>query len=154
MKRVFLIISVLLVLASCNARSGNPPSKGSSISGGATVIQMTDATFKKLVFNYDENKEWKYEGTMPAIIDFYATWCGPCRQLSPVVEEIAKEYSGKIVVYKVDTDQENVLARKLGISGLPTLFFIPVKGQPGMTMGVLPKESIVKAINDVLLIKK
>ena len=109
MKRGLFVTLMLLAMVSCNARPGNPPTKAASAPAGGTVIQMTDATFKKLVFNYDVNKEWKYEGTMPAIIDFYATWCGPCRQLSPLVEEIAKEYSGKIVVYKVDTDQENIL---------------------------------------------
>ena len=75
-----------------------------------------------MVFNYEVNKEWKYEGDKPAIIDFYADWCAPCRQLSPLVEEIAKEYAGKIVVYKVDTEKEKVLAQRLGITGLPTFF--------------------------------
>ena len=90
-----------------------------------TIVYLTNETFKQMVFNYDKNKEWKYEGTKPAIIDFYAYWCPPCRQLSPLVEEIAQEYSGKIVVYKVDTDKEKILAQSLGISGLPTLLFIP-----------------------------
>ena len=106
-----------------------------------------------MVFNYELNKEWKYEGNKPAIIDFYADWCAPCRQLSPLVEEIAKEYSGKIDVFKVDTDKERNLAQKLGITGLPTLLFIPATGKPQITMGALPKESLVKAINEILLIK-
>ncbi len=120
---------------------------------GNTVVQLTNETFKKMVFNYDENKEWKFEGNKPAIIDFYADWCPPCRQLSPLVEEIAKEYSGKIDVYKVDTDKETTLAQALGITNLPTLLFIPAKGKPQMTMGALPKDSLVKAINEILLIK-
>ena len=107
-----------------------------------------------MVFNYDKNKDWKYEGTKPAIIDFYATWCPPCRELSPLVEEIAKQYSGKIIVYKIDTDKEKLLSQMLGISGLPTLLFIPVKGKPQASMGFIPKETIVKTINDVLHIKK
>ena len=81
---------------------------------GNAVVPMTNETFKKVVFNYDENKEWKFEGNKPAIIDFYADWCPPCRQLSPLVEEIAKEYSGRIDVYKVDTDKEKTLAQALG----------------------------------------
>jgi thioredoxin 1 len=90
---------------------------------------------------------------MPVIIDFYADWCGPCRQLSPRIEEIAKEYAGKIIVYKVNTDKERELSQKLGIQSLPTLLFIPMKGQPQATMGALPKETLVKAVNEVLLVK-
>jgi len=106
-----------------------------------------------VIFNYEAGSEWKYAGKRPAIIDFYADWCAPCRQLSPLVEEIAKEYSGKIDVYKVDTDKENVLSQKLGITGLPTLVFIPVEGKPQITMGALPKETLVKAINDILKVR-
>ena len=122
-------------------------------SGNNQVVQMTNETFKKMVFNYEANKEWKFEGSKPAIVDFYADWCPPCRQLSPLVEEIAKEYAGRIDVYKVDTDKETALAQALGITNLPTLLFIPAKGKPQTTMGALPKESLVKAINEILLIK-
>ena len=104
-----------------------------------------------MVYNYDLNKAWKYEGSKPAIIDFYADWCPPCRQLSPLVEEIAKEYEGKIVVYKVNTDKEKVLAQSLGISSLPTLLYIPAKGKPQITLGAVPRETIVKAIDEILL---
>lgn len=117
------------------------------------VVYLTNDTFKKLIFNYEKNKEWKYEGTRPAIIDFYASWCAPCRQLSPIVEELAKEYSGRIVVYKVDTEKERELTQKLGISGLPTLLFIPLKGKPQSSMGLIPKTTLIKAINEVLQIK-
>lgn len=121
------------------------------VSADAAVISLTDATFRQMVFDYEKNKEWKYEGTMPAIIDFYADWCAPCRQLSPVIEELAREYSGKIVVYKVDTEKEKQLAMKIGITALPTLLFIPVEGKPQVSMGALPKATLEKAINDVLL---
>jgi thioredoxin len=142
--KLFLITSI----TACN-----PVSTVKEGDNNATVIYMTNDTFKQLVYNYDKNKEWSYEGTKPAIIDFYATWCPPCRQLSPLVEEVAKEYSGKIVVYKIDTDKEKLLSQRLGISGLPTVLFIPVKGKPQASMGFIPKETIVKAINEILLIK-
>lgn len=126
---------------------GDPPGQK------ATIVHLTDETFRKLVFDYEKNKEWKYEGNLPAIIDFYADWCAPCRQLSPVVEELANQYSGKIIVYKVDTEKESKLSQEIGITALPTLLFIPAKGKPQVSMGVLPKSSLVKAINDVLLVK-
>jgi len=147
---LFLIIILPLMFNECKADNpASPPKTNSTVNG---VVPMTNETFKKLVFNYDKNKEWKFEGNKPAIIDFYADWCPPCRQLSPLVEEIAKEYSGRIDVYKVDTDKEKTLAQALGITNLPTLLFIPAKGKPQMTMGALPKDNLVKAINEILLI--
>jgi len=148
---LFLIIMIPLMLSECNA--GQPTGKEGIAEPGKTVVQLTNDTFKKVIFNYEVGGEWKYAGKRPAIIDFYADWCAPCRQLSPLVEEIAKEYSGKIDVYKVDTDKENILAQNLGITGLPTLLFIPVEGKPQTTMGALPKETLVKAINDILKVK-
>jgi thioredoxin len=106
-----------------------------------------------MVFNYETNKEWKYLGNKPAIIDFYASWCGPCRIMTPRLEEIAKEYAGKIIVYKVDTDKEQALSANMGIQSLPTLVFIPQSGKPQASLGAIPKESLVKAIHEVLLIK-
>ncbi|MBK9389515.1 MAG: thioredoxin fold domain-containing protein [Bacteroidetes bacterium] len=136
-----------------NCKSENPASATSKGNGESSVVMLTNDSFKKLVFNYELNKEWKYEGDMPAIIDFYADWCAPCRQLSPLVDEIAREYKGKIVVYKVDTEKEKALSQSIGITGLPTLLFIPAKGKPSISMGALPKESLVKAINEILLVK-
>jgi len=153
-KAVFLLsIGLVLLLSNCNAGSPVRASENATSSGSEAVKVMTNEMFKQKVFNYTANKEWKYEGTRPVIIDFYATWCGPCRMLSPKVEEIAKEYAGKIDVYKVDTDAEQVLAQSLGIQSLPTLLFIPLKGQPRATMGAVPKETLVKAINEILLVK-
>jgi len=152
--RKLLILSSLgfmLLFSNCNAGSPTKAENNTSIPG--SVIALTNETFKQNVFNYEISNQWKYEGTLPAIIDFYASWCGPCRQLSPRIEEIAKEYAGKIVVYKVDTDAEKLLSQTMGISSLPTIIFIPVNGQPQAAMGALPKETLVKAINDVLLVK-
>ena len=92
-------------------------------------------------------------GDSPVIIDFYADWCPPCRQLSPLVEEVAKEYQGKIAVYKVNTDKEKVLAQSLGITSLPTLLYIPSEGMPQASMGYVPKDTIIKTIKEVLLIR-
>jgi thioredoxin 1 len=141
----------VLILSDCNA--GNSSGNKSKAINNDVVVQLSNETFKKMIFNYDLNKTWKFEGTKPVIIDFYADWCPPCRQLSPLVEEIAKEYEGKIVVYKVNTDQEKALTQSLGISSLPTLLYIPVKGKPQVTLGMIPKETIVKNINEILLTK-
>ena len=152
-KRLFSVTTLLKLLLITGITSGNPVNTIKEGDSKMTVVYLTNETFKQLVYNYDKNKEWKYEGTKPAIIDFYASWCPPCKQLSPLVEEIAQEYTGKIVVYKVDTDKETILAQHLGISGLPTLLFIPAKGKPQASMGFIPKETIIKTINNVLLIK-
>jgi thioredoxin len=143
------IILIPLLFNECSA--GNPsgvPEKGTT---NGEVVILTKETFKKMVFDYEANKTWKFEGDRPAVIDFYADWCPPCRQLSPLVEEIAKEYSGKIDVYKVDTDKENLLAQELGITSLPTLLYIPAKGNPRISMGAIPKDSLTRAINELLL---
>jgi thioredoxin 1 len=144
---IVLVAITTLLFSNCNA--GSPVNTDQT----GTVIHLTDATFKEKVFNYSINKNWEYEGTMPAIVDFYATWCGPCRMMSPVIEQIAKEYNGKIIVYKVDTDAEQLLTQSMGIQSLPTLLFVPLNGQPQAAMGALPKESLIKAINEVLLVK-
>lgn len=155
MNKLLLSLSLGLVLLLSNCNAGNPAKAVSTVnvSEPGKVIVMNDQMFKQKVFNYEVNKEWKYEGDLPAIIDFYADWCGPCRQLSPRVEALAKEYAGKIVVYKVNTDVEKLLSQNMGVSSLPTLLFIPVKGSPQATMGALPREALVKAIQEVLLVQ-
>jgi thioredoxin 1 len=153
MKRIILFMVFIAPMALINLNAENPLGSKSKNAGNDAVIVLNNESFKKMIFNYEASKVWKYEGSKPAIIDFYADWCAPCRQLSPVVEEIAKEYNGKIVIYKVNTDVEAILARNMGITGLPTLMFIPAKGDPRISMGVLPKETLVKAINEVLLVK-
>jgi len=115
-------------------------------------INLTKELFIKKVLDYENsNNEWKYLGDKPAIIDFFATWCGPCKAVAPVLEDLAKEYEGKIYIYKVDVDQEQELAGIFGISSVPTLLFIPMNDNPQMATGALPKESFIQAINDLLL---
>jgi thioredoxin len=115
------------------------------------VLHLTTQEFKDKVFNYETEKEWKYKGELPAIIDFYADWCGPCKMVAPILEDIAKDYGGKIVVYKVDTESEQELASVFGIQSIPTLLFVPKDGQPQAAMGALPRQSFDQAIKDVLL---
>jgi len=114
---------------------------------------LTLETFKEKVFDFENNEKWNYKGEIPAIIDFYADWCGPCKQVAPIMEELANEYNGKVIIYKVDTDAEQQLAGMFGIQSIPSILFIPVGEQPQMAMGALPKESFVKIIEDVLKVK-
>jgi thioredoxin len=111
---------------------------------------LTKETFKKKVFNYEENKDWKFEGDLPCLIDFYADWCSPCKAVAPVLEELAEEYNGKINIYKVNTEEQQELAAAFGIRSIPSLLFCPKEGQPQMAMGALPKESFKSAFKDVL----
>lgn len=124
-----------------------------SVSEDSKTVHLTTATFKEKVFNYEVNKEWKYEGDKPCIIDFYADWCEPCKQIAPVLEELAKEYDGKITIYKVDTEKQKELAGAFGIRSIPSLLFVPASGQPQMSQGALPKEQFVKLIDEFLLKK-
>ena len=118
------------------------------------IEHLTKQTFLNKVFNYEKNKEWKFEGQKPCIIDFYADWCGPCKIVSPVLEELAKDFDGKLDVFKVDTEEEQELASVFGIRSIPSFLFIPSEGQPQMAMGALPKETFVKAFKDVLGVEK
>lgn len=118
------------------------------------VEHLTKETFLNKVFNYEKNKDWKFEGDKPCIIDFYADWCGPCKSVAPVLEELAKDFDGKIDVFKVNTEEELELASAFGIRSIPSFLFVPAEGQPQMAMGALPKESFVKAFKDVLGVEK
>jgi thioredoxin len=115
---------------------------------------LTKQTFSDKVFNYEQNKEWKFEGQLPCIIDFYADWCQPCKMVAPILEELSEEYKGKINIYKVNTEQEQELSAAFGIKSIPSMLFCPADGQPQMAQGALPKESLVNVINDVLLKEK
>lgn len=112
---------------------------------------LTKQTFLDKVFNYEQNKEWNYAGELPCIIDFYADWCGPCKMVAPILEELSNEYAGQINIYKVDTEAEQELAAVFGIRSIPSLLFCPKNEKPQMAQGALPKPSLIEAINGVLL---
>ena len=115
---------------------------------------LTKQTFFDKVFNYEKNKEWTFEGEIPCIIDFYADWCQPCKMVAPILEELSKEYEGKINIYKVDTEDQQELAAAFGIKSIPSMLFVPMGEQPQMAAGALPKETLVQVITDVLLKEK
>lgn len=158
---------VTLMFISC---SGTPGSKENANPGQAEVTRtdggtpasksvkpelLTAQTFKQKVMDYEKNpQQWVFEGDKPAIVDFYADWCRPCRMIAPIMEELAVEYEGKINIYKVDTEAQRELAAIFGITSLPTVLFIPMEGNPSAQRGALPKESYKEIIDDFLLKKE
>jgi thioredoxin len=148
-KLVFILAIAVFSLQSCNssqAKNKNNESNGadapaetvsqSNATEGGTV-KLTKAKFLAEVWDYENSpQEWKFKGEKPALIDFYADWCGPCRTAAPILEEISKEYAGKVTVYKIDTQVEQELAAVFGISGIPAFLYIPVDGKPSMTSGI------------------
>jgi thioredoxin 1 len=117
------------------------------------IEHLTMDTFKTKVFNFEASKEWKFEGDKPCLIDFYADWCGPCKMVAPILEELSEEYKDKLNIYKIDTEAQRELAGIFGIQSIPSLLFVPKEGQPQMAQGALPKETFHKAIKDVLLVE-
>ncbi|GAP43172.1 thioredoxin [Lentimicrobium saccharophilum] len=166
MNKRILTIAVVASLAmfGCNQSTGNgqttsgEPVKSATASANSEegkVVQMNKAMFLERVFNYEKNPDtWVYEGNKPAIIDFYADWCGPCKKIAPIMAQLAEEYKDQIVIYKVDTDKERELAQVFQIRSIPSILFIPAEGQPQMTMGALPKAEFEKMIKEVLLAPK
>lgn len=157
----FLMVSlcVLAVNTACADRGKNSDKMEKANSMETTqngqVVHLTKAEFLEKVYNFEKNPDtWKYEGDKPAIVDFYADWCGPCKMVAPVLEELAKEYAGQIVVYKINTDKERELSAAFGIRSIPSLLFIPMEGTPQMAQGAMPKAELKRAINEVLLGRK
>lgn len=111
---------------------------------------LTKDEFKQKVFDFEANKDWKYEGDLPAIIDFYADWCQPCKMVAPVLEELSTEFEGKVHIYKVNTEQEQELAGMFGIRSIPSMLFVPMGDKPQMAVGALPKDQIQQAMKEVL----
>lgn len=166
MKIKFIIIALasVMVLASCNQNAGKSGQKAndkeikqelnSQITDNkmAKTINLTRADFLSKVANYEDSPEnWVYLGDKPCIIDFYADWCGPCKVVAPILEELAAEYEGQIYIYKVDTEAEQQLAADFGIRSIPTLLFCPVGENPQMAQGALPKDAFKQAISEILL---
>lgn len=160
MKRGFYLLMVMsAILSSCsnNPKTTNKPmeqaahnqNKNDASQKEGTVTYLSTSDFRNKIMDYVAHpNEWVYNGSRPAVIDFYATWCGPCKKMSPIVDELAKNYAGKIDFYKVDIDKEQELAQAFGIQSIPTFLFIPVKGNPTAQMGVMEKadfESIIKS---------
>jgi thioredoxin 1 len=117
------------------------------------IEHLTSETFKSKVFNFETNKDWKFEGDKPAVIDFYADWCGPCKMVAPILEELAKEYDGKVDIYKVNTEEQQELSSVFGIQSIPSILFIPKDGQPQMAQGALPKDTFKQAFAEVFQVK-
>lgn len=147
MKKVLFIFSAILFSATVMfAADGEGEKEG--------VIYLNKESFKTEVFNYETQKEWSYNGDVPAILDFYADWCGPCKMLAPILDELQKEYKGKIQVFKVDTQKEKELVAVFGIKSLPTIVFIPTNGEPQAAMGFRDKAGMEKMISEILKVEK
>lgn len=151
MKRIYLTLAAIMALSvSCGAQ-------GTKSNGGGegSTIAITKDDFVKRVANIDlDASEWRYLGDKPALVDFYASWCGPCKMIAPILEELAVEYNDEIVIYKVNIDAEPELAAAFGVRSIPTLLFVPMTDQPQMSKGAMSKEQFKAAIDEVLLKKK
>lgn len=154
MKKALLAGLMLLAMAGSAAAQTRENDKRNNAKKENTMktIHLTKADFLKKVADYETNpQEWKYLGDKPALIDFYATWCGPCKALAPVLEELAAEYGDQIYIYKVDTSEEQELAAVFGIRSIPSLLFIPREGKPQMAVGAMPKAALKEHIDRILL---
>lgn len=146
---------MMFAALSCTAQTkSSEPAKAESETVKSEVIHLTTAEFKEKVFDYTVNKEWKYNGSVPAILDFHAVWCGPCKMLSPHLKALQEEYGEKIQVYKIDVDKEREVASAFGIRSMPTLIFIPMEGQPTGVTGYRDKNALEKMVNEVLKVEK
>lgn len=164
-KNLFIAVSVFLLLAACNntaktsssdAENSQPTTTDNTLKteNMSKTIHLTRADFLSKVANYEENPDkWVYLGDKPCIIDFYADWCGPCKMVAPILDELAEEYDGQIYIYKVDTEAEQQLSADFGIRSIPTILFCPMGEAPQMAQGALPKDAFKQAIEEVLLKK-
>ena len=118
------------------------------------VRYITTAQFRERVFDYKSEKDWKYLGDKPCVIDFYTTWCGPCKRLAPIMEELSQQYCDQVVFYKADTERERELAYLFNINSIPQVLYVPVEGKPMLLKGLYPKENIISIIDEFLLGKK
>lgn len=159
MNKILLIVLIIAVCAFTaiqlfTGQKANAANTKTNQNSDKACIELTKSEFLKKVVDYESNpKEWKYLGDKPAIVDFYASWCGPCKMVAPILEELAKEYKDDIVVYKVNTENEQELAGAFGIRSIPTILFIPMKGDPQVIMGAQPKPELKNIIENFLLKK-
>lgn len=114
---------------------------------------LTKSDFLEKIFNFEAKKEWEFQGERPCIIDFYADWCGPCKMIAPILDELSEEYKDKVDIFKIDTEKEQELASVFGVSSIPSMLFVPLRNKPQMAVGAQPKDSIIKVIEDVLDVK-
>ena len=153
-KSIMSAFAIVLATTACAGNGGenkksNEPTKEDN---KMEVVSLNKAEFLKKVYDFEANpNDWKFEGKRPAIVDFYATWCGPCKALHPVLEELNKKDNGKVDIYQIDVDQKKELAAAFGIRSIPTLLLIPMKEEPRITQGALPKDQLKKAIDEFLL---
>jgi len=142
-KSILIAIAILAFGFAANAQEQKEESK---------VKHLTYNEFLKKVWNFENNPNtFIYKGKLPAVIDFYANWCGPCRRVAPIMEKLAEEYDGKLLVYKVNVDQEKELAAAFQVKSIPMVLFIPLEGQPAMQVGALPEEGYRKVIEEQLI---
>lgn len=156
---IFALLTIGVLMASCSGHKKDIParqktgtvSKKTEKKGRNMVTEMTTQMFKDRIMDYEQNQtEWIYKGNKPAVIDFYATWCGPCKATAPVVADLAEKYDGKIDFYKVDVDQQEELAAVFGIRSIPTLLFIPKSGKPQMQVGAMNREQMEQVISGIV----
>lgn len=160
-KTFIITVAIMLFASACSGKpeSGRKQQESSKYitnkkaKGEKTMktVEMTSEMFKSKIMNYETSSEWNYKGERPAIIDFYATWCGPCKATAPNVEKIAEEYDGKVDVYKVDVDQQQELAAVFGVQSIPTILFIPKTGTPAKNVGAMGYDQLKEAVNEILL---
>lgn len=156
-KSLTLFASVLLLFAGCSSTTGKQSVENEKISienEAGKPIHLTYDTFLEKVWDFEQNPQnWKFEGDIPAVIDFYADWCQPCKRIAPIMEKLAKDYEGRIHVYKIDVDDEQKLAAVFRVQSIPAVLFTPVDGQPMMQAGALTEDMYVKIIEEQLLKK-
>jgi len=145
------VLFSLFALLSCNMSASDSKKSAEGKGKKSEIKMLTLKDFKELIYDYEANPDqWTYKGSLPAIIDFYADWCGPCRMIAPTLKELSEEYAGKLVIYKIDIDKERELAALFQVSSIPMLLYIPVDGTPRMTRGAMKKADFVKAIDSYL----
>ena len=153
-KYAFILSAVMVIVSCCRNSGGDNQQNTNNKEKKMQTIHLTKSEFLAKVADYETSpNEWKYLGDRPAIIDFYASWCGPCKMIAPILEELAAEYGDSIYIYKINTEEEQELAAAFGIQSIPTLLFVPMEGAPQMAQGAMPKNALKEAIDKVLLNK-